>query len=323
MIITENTGANKDTHPFCKCGNDYGGDRIIIEDDIFIPILDGERQCGLDISGFFKNVSQANILKFKLNKGQTKVLTSPDDNGMKFLAISTEKPTTPLYWRKKYESILDEYITAILNGSFVITTAPFTQDRINATLDLTLKSDNSFKYITWANFEDAYINGSFGSSWNAATASWVSYDPSLTTNRKVVVDKALSIPFVIEQDQNGNYTGEITEIIDLGNAAITFKLEFHGEYPNTFVIDSLTLSLDGHFVGALFVNPGTLTTDFVTIPLCMRAEYSFLATSGKVEVYDKIVGLMVLTSTDNEPIQPIKLLNNNDNQIKVSAMIGS
>lgn len=323
MIITENTGANKDTHPFCKCGSDYGGDRIVIIDDVFTPILDGEHQCGLDVSGFFKNINQANTLKFNLKQGQTKILMSPDENGMKFLAISTEKPTTPLHWRKKYESVLDEYITAILNGSFVITTAPFTQDRINATFDLTLKSDNSFKFITWTNFSTAFINGSFGSSWNNAPASWLSYDPSLTTNRKVVVDQALSIPFVIEQDQNGNYLGEVTEIINLGNAAITFTLKFHGEYPNTFVIDSLTLSLDGHFVGSLFINPGTLITDFITTPLCVRAEYSFLATSGKIEMYDKIVGLMVLTSTDNEPIQPVKLLNNGNNQIKVSAMIGS
>jgi len=323
MIITENTGANKDTHAFCKCGTDYGGDRIIIEDDVFIPILDGEHQCGLDISGFFKNVSQANIIKFKLNKGQTKILSSLDLNGMKFLAISTEKPTTPLYWRKKYEDILDEYVTAILNGSFVITTAPFTQDRINATLDLTLKSDNSFKFITWANFNAAFINGEYGTTWANADSSWTTYDPVLTTNRKFVVDKFLSIPFVIELDDAGNYLGEMVELIDLGNCAVKFTLKFHGEYPNSFIIDSLTISLDGHFVGELFISPGTLTTDFVSTPLCMKVEYSFLASSGLIEMYDKIVGLMVLTSTDNEPIQPLKLLNMNDNQIKVSALIGS
>lgn len=323
MIITENTGTNKDTHPFCKCGSDYGGDRIIIEDDIFIPILDGERQAGLDISGFFKNVGQANIINFKLLKGQVKILTSPDDNGMKFLAISTEKPTTPLYWRKKYEDILDEYVTAILNGSFIITTAPFTQDRLNATLDLTLKSDNSFKFITWANFNAAFINGSYGTTWNNADSSWTIYDPVLTTNRKFIVDKVVSIPFVIEQDQQGNYLGEVIEVIDLGNSAIKFTLKFHGEYPNTFIIDSLTITLDGHFVGELFISPGTLVTDFVSTPLSMRVEYSFLASSGLIEMYDKIVGLLVLTSTDNEPIQPLKLLNMNDNQIKVSAMIGS
>lgn len=323
MIITTNTGVQKDSHAFCKCGSDYGGDRIEVYDNSFSPVLSGIRGCGLDISGFFKNVGQANIINFKLLKGQVKILTSPDDNGMKFLAISTEKPTTPLYWRKKYEDILDEYVTAILNGSFIITTAPFTQDRLNATLDLTLKSDNSFKFITWANFNAAFINGSYGTTWNNADSSWTIYDPVLTTNRKFIVDKVVSIPFVIEQDQQGNYLGEVIEVIDLGNSAIKFTLKFHGEYPNTFIIDSLTITLDGHFVGELFISPGTLVTDFVSTPLSMRVEYSFLASSGLIEMYDKIVGLLVLTSTDNEPIQPLKLLNMNDNQIKVSAMIGS
>jgi len=322
MIITENTGANKDT-PFCRCGNDYGGDRIIVEDDLFIPILDNERQHGLDISDFFKNIGQSNIINFKLNRGQTKILSSPDDNGMKFLALKTEKPTTPLYWRKKYDDILDEYITAIINGSFTIITAPFTQDRINATFDLILKSDNTFKYITWTNFSSSFVNGGFGTSWNNAESTWTTYDPVLTTNRKVVVDQAISVPFIIEQDDHGNFNGEVIETVNVGNFALSLKFTFHGEYPNTFIVDTLSISLDGHFVGSLFINPGTLIVDFISTPLCMKVDYNFLAASGLIEVYDKIVGLMVLTSTDNEPIQPIKVMNNSVDQIKVSILIGS
>lgn len=324
MIITTNTGANKDTHSFCKCGNDYGGDRIIIEDDIFVPILDGEHQCGLDISNFFKNVSQANTQKFKLTTGQSKIISDIDGNGMKFLAISVIDPASPVYWRKKYSTPVDEYVTAILNGSFHIVTSAFTQDRINATLELTLNSDNLFKYITWANLAATPINGIIADTWANADLTWNNYDPLITTNRKLVINNSVvSIPFVIEQDELGNYTGEVIETIQLGTSAVTFTLNFSGEYPNTFVVDSLTMSIDGHLVGDFFITAGTLTADFTTNPLTMIVDYSFTAESGLIEVYDKIVGLMVLTSTDNEPLQAIKLLNRGVNLVNISAMIGS
>lgn len=324
MIITSNTGENK-SHEICKCGNDYGGDRIILEDSTFIPILGGERGCGLDLSGWFKNVSQVNNIKFKLNPKQTKIVQSLDDQGVKFLAISVTDPTKPIYWRKVLDSPFYEKITAILDASWKITTLPFTSDRVNAEFTLTLNSDNDLKTITWANIGTSFIDGGSTTNWNEGDHTWNDYHPLLTSNTKLIVnDSVTTVPFVIEQADNGDFAGEVTTQVVFGStvANITFKIS--GNYPaQEIAIDTIKVVLDGHLVGELFILSGMPVTDFVSTPLSMEAESTFIAASGLIEEYDKIVGLMVLTSTDNEPIAKIKLLNNGTTAVQVQTMIGT
>jgi len=324
MIIKTNTGVEGSANEFCKCGNDYAGDRVIIQDSEFIPVLGGEYQASLNISSFFKNISQANIYKFKLASKQSKILNTDTDGDAVFIAISVVDPTKPIYWRKVYENPLFEYITAILNGSFKITTSPFVSDRVNATMELTLNSDNTFKTITWANIGTSFIDGQIADTWNNADYSWNDYHPLLTTNTKLtVVNSVTTMPFVIEQDTLGNYTGEVTMDISFGSTVGKVKIVFHGVYGTSFIVDSFEFVLDGHLVGLLYILPGTITTDFITTPLCMKVNYSFIASSGLLEEFDKIVGLMVLTSTDNEPIGTIKLYNGSLSAVQISTMIGS
>ncbi len=329
MIITSNTGAEKQTVDLCKCGHDYGGDRIILEDSTFVPILGGERQFGLDFSSFFKNISQSNLLKFKLSSKQSRLISDIDGTGMKFIAVSVVDPTQPLYWRKTNINCnntdpIQEFVTAILNGSFKITTDPFTSDRINAVVTMTLDSDNSFKMVTWTNIGASFIDGKFTTTWLDGQYSWNDYHPLLTTNTQlVVVNNVISAPVVIENDNQMNFSGEVTLQAIVGSTAINVTLKFSGVYGDTFVVNSIIVGLDGHLVGPLFMLVGQPIADFTTIPLEMEVNFTFTGASGLIEEYDKIVGMMVLTSTDNEPLKTIKLYNGGIKSVQVATMIGS
>lgn len=303
----------------CKCNNDYLGDRITIMDDSILAMLAGMEDAKIDISGFMKSISFIENRSQVLPPRTSSLLKSFNQSGMKFLAVLIPDMEKVLYWKHQTDSVLDKsplnFITAM-----TLNMTSFSNDLIGVSGNITLTPDNSTRWLSWVNPAEYTLNGVTLTSWDSAQIPWREISPFGISNTYITSPITAQVSGMANQDRNGNFTGEASTIVSMDSTQIRMKVTFSGTYPTAFAINTITMEVDGEYVGVLSHAYTVAHTYDINLRI-LTANITGTASSTKTLRYNKVHGLLFMSSNNVQNIQDVLLFNPHQEPVPANILI--
>lgn len=315
-------GDEIDPNSACTCSDKFTGDSIYVEDNSFKDLLNGVNGCGIDISGYLKNISFIEKRSYTIPTRHAMKLGKDANNPQdyKFLLVSFPNDKD-LYWNH-----IDPFLSGSINFDYTINLRfeSLLNNMIQADGVMELIPDNSIRNTSWANIANVNINGDYYVNWVDATRPWNEVSPLILTNQFIKEKIVLGINSFVNQDDDGNISGRILAQTIQDGIIVKLSIEISGFHDpddsnNTVInIDSLEVELDGKYV-ATFSESITImqTADDIAIDVDLSGT---LVTTNATR-YRKAHGILLLSSDSVEALDDILLFNPNITDVNIQVMM--
>lgn len=327
MIIT---GSSK---PVC-CDLATDIDRIAVEDNSLCIYRGGSKTC-YPLEGLARPINGSECKSIRLNPGQSFIL-DPQSN---FLYLRVREDN-PLYWKfSAFDDIQYKSARFEWNMSGLIENYPMGGLQAYRPI-IEWSSTGEVKYagrkfnLVWADINGTVINGQELSDWRSfGGLSWSDLSPERLSSDRVVdnfvIDQNIRLEFQPGPEQtwylNPNpvddankslYAGYVKLNLKGASHTITIEFDISINYLNEVTISNANVKLDGRHYG---------TADFTSIQATAVVNGNDLYVEigpeilqlSFVERYRKAYKHIVLASSDEELIDPIKLFNPNGDSLTI------